>query len=125
VVNALGALVWGLLMLPVLVVDTPQVAAALFLVGGLVWGPYTTVETSALQRWVDPARHGAVFGTQRALLATATPLGAACGALAVTPDRADVVLGAAAAGCAAAGLLALAHPGLRRSGERREPAHTA
>src|SRR4029450_12013125 len=54
-----------------------------FLVGGLLWGPYTTVETTALQRWVHPARHGAVFGLQRSLLATATPLGAAAGALAL------------------------------------------
>jgi MFS family permease len=114
-VNAIGALAWGLVMLPLLVVDDAAAAAALFLLGGAIWGPYTTVETSALQRWVDPARHGAVFGMQRALLATATPLGAAGGALVLAPDSAHVLLAASAAGCAFAGLAALAHPGLRSS----------
>jgi hypothetical protein len=100
-------------MLPLLVVDDLKVAAVLFLVGGAVWGPYTTVETTALQRWVDPARHGAVFGLQRSLLATATPLGAACGALALGPDNAHLVLAVSAGTCALAGAAALAHRGLR------------
>jgi MFS family permease len=112
-VNALGALAWGLVMLPLLVVDAVPGAAVVFLVGGAIWGPYTTVETGAIQRWVDPARHGAVFGLQRALLATATPLGAACGALALRPGNADLLLALSAGACALAGAAALTHRGLR------------
>jgi predicted MFS family arabinose efflux permease len=61
------------------------------------------VETSALQRWADPARHGAVFGLQRSLLATATPLGAALGALALDHTGPATVLGVSAGACALAG----------------------
>jgi predicted MFS family arabinose efflux permease len=97
------------------VVREPAEAAVLFLVGGAVWGPYTTVETSALQRWVHPSRHGALFGFQRGLLATAAPVGAALGALALDAFPPQVVLAASAAACAAAGLLALTSRDLRRA----------
>ena len=112
-VNAVGAATWGLVMLPVLIVDDQAVAAVLFLLGGAIWGPYTTVETTALQRWVDPSQHGAVFGLQRSLLATATPLGAACGAAALRPDNAHLLLALSAGTCVLAGAAALAHRGLR------------
>jgi predicted MFS family arabinose efflux permease len=112
-VNACGALVWGLIMLPVAwMMDLPAVVA-LFAVGGVVWGPYTTVETHALQRWVDPARHGVVFGLQRSLLATATPVGAAAGAIALEYAAPNLVLAGSAAACALAGLIALTNTDLR------------
>jgi predicted MFS family arabinose efflux permease len=112
-VNAGGALVWGLIMLPVALVTDLSATVALFAVGGLVWGPYTTVETHALQRWVNPSRHGVVFGLQRGVLATATPVGAAAGAIALEHAAAHLVLAVSAAACALAGLLALADTDLR------------
>ena len=115
VVNALGAVVWGLVMLPVAFVHDPVLVGVLFFVGGAVWGPYTTVETTAVQRWVDPARHGAVFGLQRSLLASAAPVGAALGALALAHTSPAVVVGVSAGACSLAGLLALASRGLRES----------
>jgi predicted MFS family arabinose efflux permease len=114
-VNALGALLWGVVMLPVAVVDSVPVAVVLFLIGGAVWGPYTAVEVGALQRWVEPGRHGIVFGFQRSLLATATPVGAAIGAMALEVTTPETVLGASATACALAGLLALASRDLRRA----------
>jgi predicted MFS family arabinose efflux permease len=114
-VNGLGAAAWGVLMLPLLVLHRSVVVAALFLISGIVWGPYTTIETSALQRWTDPGRHGAVFGLQRGLLATAAPLGAAAGAIAVQHYEARFVLAASAAACASAGLLALLNRDLRHA----------
>jgi sugar phosphate permease len=114
-VNALGTSLWGLLMLPVAIVGTVPAATGLFLLGGIVWGPYTTVEAGAIQRWTPPARHGAVFGVQRALLGTAAPTGAAIGAIAVQQTAPQLVLAISAALCAVAGLLALAHPGLRQT----------
>ena len=115
VVNALGALVWGAIMLPIAVIHDVLPAAVLFLVGGAIWGPYTTIETSALQRWVSPARHGAVFGLQRSLLSVATPLGAALAAIALQYAVPRTVLALSAGGCALAGLLALANRDLRRA----------
>ncbi|MFF5292040.1 MFS transporter [Paractinoplanes globisporus] len=115
VVNAVGALVWGAVMLPITVVHDVPPAAVLFLVGGAIWGPYTTIETSALQRWVSPARHGAVFGLQRSLLSVATPLGAALAALALQEVAPRTVLAVSAGGCALAGALALTSRDLRRT----------
>lgn len=115
VVNAVGALAWGVVMLPVAVVDSVPLAVVLFLVGGAVWGPYTAVEVGALQRWVDPRRHGMVFGLQRSLLATATPVGAAIGAVALEVASPGTVLAASAGACALAGLLALSNRDLRRA----------
>jgi MFS family permease len=114
-VNALGAAVWGLLMLPLLVLRDTTAVVALFLVSGAVWGPYTTVETSALQRWTDPSRHGALFGLQRSLLGTAAPVGAAAGAIALQHFPAQAVLAASAAACAGAGMIALLNRDLRRT----------
>ena len=115
IVNACGALVWGLAMLPLAVIDDVTYAAVLFLGGGAIWGPYSAVETTALQRWTHPSRHGQVFGVQRSLLATAAPLGAAIGAVAVEHWSAATVLSASALACSGAGLLALSSADLRRA----------
>jgi predicted MFS family arabinose efflux permease len=114
-VNACGAVLWGLAMLPVAVVGDVTSAAVLFLVGGAIWGPYSAVEATALQRWTHPSRHGQVFGIQRSLLATAAPLGAAIGVVAVEHWSAASVLAASALACTLAGLAALTSADLRRS----------
>jgi predicted MFS family arabinose efflux permease len=114
-VNGAGALAWGLAMLPLFAIDNGAIAAIIFFVGGILWGPYTTVETSALQRWVHPTQHGTVFGLQRSLLATATPIGAALGALAVDVASPGSVLLISAASCALAGAAALLNTDLRRA----------
>jgi MFS family permease len=114
IANALGAAVWGALMLPLAFVHNLPVAAVGFAISGAVWGPYSAIETTALQRWTDPADHGRIFGTQRALLAMAAPVGAAVGAIATDYASPTVILAASSAGCCAAGLLALTIPGLRR-----------
>jgi sugar phosphate permease len=114
-VNAVGAVTWGLVMAPLVFVDSVPAAAVLFVLGGIVWGPYTAVETTALQRWVDPARHGRVFGVQRSLLATAAPVGAALGALALDVAPPGAVLLVSALCCAGAGVVAVLHGDLRRA----------
>ncbi len=113
IVNALGAVAWGMIMLPAGLVSDAPAAMVIFLLGGAVWGPYTTIETSALQRWVPLQRQGAVFGLQRSLLTTAAPLGAAIGAIAVVRLEPSMVLILSAAGCTVAGLLAIASRDLR------------
>jgi MFS family permease len=114
-VNALGAAIWGVLMLSLLVLRDTAAVTVLFFVSGAVWGPYTTVENSALQRWADPSRHGALFGLQRSLLGTAAPVGAAAGAIALQRFPAHIVLAASAAACAVAGVTALLSRDLRRT----------
>ncbi len=114
VVNAIGALAWGLVTIPFAVVTDVPLALLLFALSGAVWGPYSAVETTALQRWVDPRFHGRLFGTQRALLQSAAPVGAAVGALALDLADARTVLIASCGACATAGALTLTRPGVRR-----------
>ncbi|MEU4603405.1 MFS transporter [Kribbella sp. NPDC023972] len=106
-VNAGGAIVWGLVTLPIVLTDSLPPAAAIFLLSGAVWGPYSAIEATALQRWADPASHGAMFGTQRALLSIAFPLGAAVGALAVDHVPPATILAVSALSCTVAGAVAL------------------
>jgi predicted MFS family arabinose efflux permease len=102
-------------MLPIAILRQAPAAAALFLLGGVIWAPYSSIETSALQRWADPVQHGVIFGLQRSLLASATPLGAAIGAVALGRVSPATVVAVSAGGCALAGLLALASRDLRRA----------
>ncbi|HWG11992.1 MAG TPA: hypothetical protein VG268_01835 [Streptosporangiaceae bacterium] len=81
--------------------------AVVMLVSGAVWGPYLAVEATALQQWVDPARHGRLFGVQHALLGVASPVGAAAGSLLLSRVSSITVLTAALAGCLVAGVVTL------------------
>ncbi len=114
-VNACGAIAWGLLMLPLAFVHNLPAVAIGFAISGAIWGPYAAIETTALHRWTNPADHGRVFGTQRALLAIASPLGAAVGALGIDHLSPPAILALSAAGCTLAGLAALTIRDLRRS----------
>jgi MFS family permease len=113
-VNAVGAIAWGGLMLPLAFTDQLVVAAVGFAVAGAIWGPYSAIETTALQRWTDPRDHGRIFGTQRALLALAAPIGAAAGAVAADHFSPTPILATSAIGCTVAGAIACAIPTLRR-----------
>jgi predicted MFS family arabinose efflux permease len=124
-VNAIGAIVWGLVMLPVAFTAQVWATAALFLLGGAVWGPYSSVEATALHGWTDPAHHGRVFGTQRALLSTAAPLGAAIGAVGLDYLSPASIIAASSAACAGAGLLSLCLPDLRRPTASEETTTTS
>jgi MFS family permease len=44
------ALLWGASLLPMVFVNDLRIACGLLLLGGLMWGPYTPMETSLLQR---------------------------------------------------------------------------
>lgn len=115
IVNAVGAIVWGVLMVPLAFVHDLPVVAIGFAISGAIWGPYSAIETTALHRWTDPADHGRIFGTQRALLAIAAPLGAAVGALSIDHLSPSTILATSAAACAVAGLGALMIRDLRRT----------
>jgi predicted MFS family arabinose efflux permease len=113
VVNACGALLWGLVTLPLSLLDRAGPAIGLLLVSGAIWGPYTTVETTALQRWTPRSLHGRIFGLQRALLSSAAPIGAAAGALMLARLSAPAVIAISTVTCTLAGVVALASRQLR------------
>ena len=114
VVNAAGTALWAVVTFPLLWCTSVIPAAAVMLVSGAVWGPYLAVEATALQQWVKPAWHGRLFGIQHAILGVASPLGAAAGSLALASVPSATVLGAAMAGCLAAGLAIGATRAIRR-----------
>jgi predicted MFS family arabinose efflux permease len=117
VVNAAGMALWGLVTLPLVFCRSIVPAVAVMVISGAIWGPYLAVEATALQRWVAPARHGRVFGTQHAVLAVANPLGAAAGSIALSHFSSANILAAVTVGCLIAGLLALTSPAIRHQGE--------
>ena len=118
-----NALAWGTALLPLLVVTGIAPAMLAFAVGGLIWAPYVTLESSLLQRLVPAHLLGRVFGVRRAVSAAAVPLGAAGGGLLLDTVPSTAVIGASAVACMLAGGAALCVPALRRLPARpRRPA---
>ncbi len=114
-VNGAGALIWGVVTLPLALLQHTSAAAGLMLVSGAVWGPYIAIETTAIHRWTDPLRHGRLFGIQRALLSSVFPLGVAAGALLLDRMSAAALTVVATSACGVAGAAALASPALRNA----------
>jgi hypothetical protein len=88
-------------------------ACGLLLLGGLMWGPYTPMETTLLQRNVPKAQLGRVFGARSTLLTGGSPLGLAIGGvlLAFVPSTSVIALSAIA--CILVGLGGLVFPTFR------------
>jgi len=122
VVNALGACAWGLATLPMAFVHSIGPAAVVYFVSGFTWGPYSVVETTALQHWTPRSHHGRVFGIQRALVITAIPVGAAIGSLAMDYVSAQTIVVISTLACVATGLVALCIPAIRRSTDEADAA---
>jgi predicted MFS family arabinose efflux permease len=109
-----NALAWGTALLPLLVVTGIAPAMLALAVGGLIWAPYVTLESSLLQRLVPAHLLGRVFGVRRAVSAAAVPLGAAGGGLLLDHVPSTAVIGASAVTCMFAGAAALCVPALHR-----------
>jgi predicted MFS family arabinose efflux permease len=109
-----NALAWGAALLPLLVVTGIAPAMLALAVGGLIWAPYVTLESSLLQRLVPAHLLGRVFGVRRAVSAAAVPLGAAGGGLLLDHVPSTAVIGASAVTCMLAGAAALCVPALQR-----------
>ena len=114
-----NALAWGTALLPLLVVTGIAPAMLAVAIGGLIWAPYVTLESSLLQRLVPAHLLGRVFGVRRAVSAAAVPLGAAGGGLLLDHLPSTAVIGASAVACMLAGAAALCVPALRRLPPRR------
>ncbi len=107
------ALLWGSSLLPMVFINNLWLACGFLLLGGLMWGPYTPMETTLLQRNIPKAQLGRVFGARSTLLTGGSPLGLAIGGilLAFVPSTAVIALSALA--CIIVGLTGLVSPTFR------------
>jgi MFS family permease len=107
------ALLWGASLMPMVFINELWLACGLLLLGGLMWGPYTPMETTLLQRNVPKEQLGRIFGARSTLLTGGSPLGLAVGAilLAFVPSTSVIALSAFA--CILVGLSGLASPTFR------------
>jgi MFS family permease len=107
------ALLWGASLLPMVFINELWLACGLLFLGGLMWGPYTPMETTLLQRNIPRAQLGRVFGARSTLLIGGSPLGLATGGilLAFVPSTSVIALSAFA--CILVGLSGLASPTFR------------
>jgi len=107
------ALLWGASLVPMVFIKDLWSGCGLLLLGGLMWGPYTPMETTLLQRNVPKAQLGRVFGARSTLLTGGSPLGLAIGGilLAFVPSTSVIALSAIA--CILVGLGGLVSPTFR------------
>jgi MFS family permease len=107
------ALLWGASLLPMVFINELWVACGLFFLGGLMWGPYTPMETTLLQRNVPRAQLGRVFGARSTLLIGGSPLGLATGGILLAFVPSTCVIALSAFACILVGLSGLASPTFR------------
>jgi MFS family permease len=114
VIFASLALAYGVLLAPLFILRTLPVALLFFALAGCAWGPYTVIETALLQRLIPPGLQGQVFGARSTLTTAAVTFGPALGGALLEWLPASTVIGFAALGCVATGMVGLLSPALRR-----------
>ena len=107
------ALLWGASLLPMAFTNKLWLACSLLLLGGLMWGPYTPMETTLLQRNVPKEQLGRVFGARSTLLTGGSPLGLAVGGILLAFVPATTVIAFSALACILVGLGGLLSPAFR------------
>ena len=107
------ALLWGASLLPMVFINELWLACGLLFLGGLMWGPYTPMETTLLQRNVPKAQLGRVFGARSTLLIGGSPLGLAIGGILLAFVPSTSVIAFSAFACILVGLSGLASPTFR------------
>jgi len=107
------ALLWGASLLPMVFVNKLWSACGLLLLGGLMWGPYTPLETTLLQRNIPREQLGRVFGARSTLLTGGSPLGLAIGGLLLGFLPPTSVIAFSAFACILVGLVGLFLPAFR------------
>ncbi|MGH2442812.1 MAG: MFS transporter [Chloroflexota bacterium] len=108
------ALLWGLLLVPMVFIHNLIAAMVLFALAACAWGPYTTIETSLLQRLVPAHQRGRVFGAQGTLMTATAPAGLFAGGILLEHISAPEVIGLSGIACVAVGIAGLLSPRLRR-----------
>ena len=107
------ALLWGASLLPMAFTNKLWLACGLLLLGGLMWGPYTPMETTLLQRNVPKEQLGRVFGARSTLLTGGSPLGLAVGGILLAFVPATSVIAFSAIACILVGWVGLMSPAFR------------
>jgi len=107
------AFLWGASLLPMAFTNHLWLACGLLLLGGLMWGPYTPMETTLLQRNVPKEQLGRVFGARSTLLTGGSPLGLAVGGILLAFVPVTSVIAFSALACILVGLSGLASPTFR------------
>jgi MFS family permease len=102
------AFLWGASLLPMAFTNHLWLACGLLLLGGLMWGPYTPMETTLLQRNVPKEQLGRVFGARSTLLTGGSPLGLAVGGILLAFVPATSVIAFSALACILVGVSGLA-----------------
>ena len=107
------ALLWGASLLPMSFINELWLACSLLFLGGLMWGPYTPMETTLLQRNIPKSQLGRVFGARSTLLIGGSPLGLATGGILLAFVPSTSVIAFSAFACILVGLIGLASPTFR------------
>ncbi|HEX9339325.1 MAG TPA: MFS transporter [Pseudonocardiaceae bacterium] len=115
VVNSVGAALWGVVLLPLVLVYNLPIALVIMFVGGFVWAPYASTEISVIQNAVGNDSHGAVFGARRSVIVASSPTGAALGGLMLEHMSSTTVVGLSALACVVGGFGCLLLPSVRRT----------
>lgn len=108
------ALLWGASILPLALTNQLWPACVLLAVGGLMWGPYTPLETTLLQRTVPKEQLGRVFGARSALLTSGAPFGLAVAGALLTFVPATALIVFSGLACVLVGVGGLVSPTLRK-----------
>lgn len=114
---------WGLCVAALPLVPGFGAALGVMFVGGVLWGPYTALETTLLHRSVPAERQGRLFGLRTMLLGPAAPLGTALGGLLLLGVNAGGVIALSGVACLLGAFVAL--PWLRRGTPPEESAPLA
>jgi MFS family permease len=117
----LSALLWGASLLPMALTNHFWVACGLLWLGGLMWGPYTPMETTLLQRNIPREQLGRVFGARSTLLTGGSPLGLALGGILLAFVPSTTVIALSGLACILVGLAGLASPAFRSMSLANEP----
>ena len=115
------ALLWGASLLPMAFTNHLWVACGLLWLGGLMWGPYTPMETTLLQRNIPREQLGRVFGARSTLLTGGSPLGLALGGILLAFVPSTTVIAFSGLACILVGLAGLASPTFRSMSLSNEP----
>jgi MFS family permease len=107
------AVLWGASLLPMAFTNNLWVACGFLLVGGMMWGPYTPMETTLLQRNVPKEQLGRVFGARSMLLTGGSPLGLAVGGVLLPFLPSTEVIAFSALACILVGVIGLVSPVFR------------
>ena len=108
------ALAWGLLLLPLVWLTSLPLAMLFFGLAGCIWAPYTTIETTMLQRLIPAHLRGQVFGARSTMLSVCGPAGVLIGSVLLGFLTANLVIGISALACIGAGVFGLLSPHLRQ-----------